>query len=276
MTSAARTTPADAGSRVIMEIDGAVAYVTLNRPDKLNGIDLDTIDELIAAATTLQQNTEIRAVVLQGKGRSFCAGLDFASAFQDKKRVARYFFAGPRTVNRFQRVNQVWRELPVPVIAVVQGHCYGAGLQLASCADFRFTTRDATWSILEAKWGLVPDMAGTVPFSELLPADVLMRLAMTGEQISGERAAELGLATEASPDPLAAALELVEQIAQRSPDSVAATKRLVYGTRRGGLRATYRLERRLQSAMFKARNTAIARKAGTAKQTPVFGPRTFG
>lgn len=270
------TSTPSSDARVITEIDGPVAYVTLNRPDKLNGIDLDTIDELIAAATALRADRDVRAVVLQGKGRSFCAGLDFGAAFKDKKRVARFFFAGPRTVNRFQRVNQVWRELPVPVIAVVQGHCYGAGLQLVSCADFRFTTEDATWSILEAKWGLVPDMAGTVPFSELLPADVLMRLAMTGEQLSGARAAELGLATEASEDPLAAALDLVDRIVERSPDSVAATKRLVYGTRRGSLRSTYRLERRLQARMFKSRNTAIARKAGAAKETPVFGARTFG
>lgn len=262
--------------RVLTEIDGPIAYVTLNRPDKLNGVDLDTIDELIAAATSLRGNRDIRAVILQGKGRSFCAGLDFGAAFKDKKRVARYFLAGPRAVNRFQRVNQVWRELPVPVIAVVQGHCYGAGLQLAACADFRFTTPGATWSILEAKWGLVPDMAGTAPFSELLPADVAMRLAMTGEQFTGERAVELGLATEASEDPLESALALVGQISERSPDAVAATKQLIYGTRRGSLRSVYRLERRLQAKMFKMRNTTIARKAGMAKQAPEFGPRTFG
>jgi len=262
--------------RVLVEIDGPLAYVTLNRPEKLNGIDLDTVDELIAAAESLRTNRDIRAVVLRGQGRSFSAGLDFAAAFKDKKRVARFFFAGPRSVNRFQRVAQIWRELPVPVIAVVQGHCYGAGLQLAVGADFRFTTPDATWAILEAKWGLVPDMAGSVPLSELLPADVLMRLAMTGESLTGERAAELGLATEAVEDPLAAALALVDQIVERSPDSVAATKRLVLGTRRGSLRATYRLERRLQSAMFKARNTSTARKAAAARETPVFGPRTFG
>ncbi len=263
-------------SRVLTEIAGPIAYVTLNRPDKLNGVDLATIDELIAAAASLRGNRDIRAVVLQGRGRSFCAGLDFGAAFADKKRVARFFLAGPRTVNRFQKVNQVWRELPVPVIAVVQGHCYGAGLQLVSCADFRFTTPDATWSILEAKWGLVPDMGGTVPFSELLPADTLMRLAMTGEPFSGERAAELGLATEVSDDPLKAALALVDQIIERSPDSVAATKQLVYGTRRGSARRAYRLERRLQKAMFGSRNTSIARKAGAAKEAPVFGRRTFG
>jgi enoyl-CoA hydratase/carnithine racemase len=267
--------------RVLVDIDGPIAHVTLNRPDKLNGIDLETIDELIAAAESLRHDRAVRAVVLRGDGRSFCAGLDFGAVFgagtvQGKVRIARSFFAGPRLVNRFQRVTQIWRELPVPVVAVVQGHCYGAGLQLAAGADFRFTTPDAAWSVLEAKWGLVPDMAGTVPFSELMSADDVMRLAMTGETVSGTRAVELGLATEASDDPLAAALALIDQILQRSPDAVAATKRLVYATRRGSERRAYRLERTLQSAMFRARNTAVARKAGLARQQPEFGPRTFG
>lgn len=261
--------------RVLTEIDGPIAYVTLNRPDKLNGVDLELISELIAAAESLKGNRDIRAVVLQGNGRSFCAGLDFAAAFKDKKKVARYFFAGPKTVNTFQKVTAIWRDLPVPVIAVIHGHCYGAGVQLAAGADFRFTTPDSTWSILEAKWGLVPDMGGTVPFNELLSADVVMRLSMTGESFSGERAAELGLASEVSSDPLKAALSLVDQLVERSPDSVAATKRLIYANRHSPLRRAYRLERRLQAAMFKARNTTIARKAGLAKQTPVFGPRTF-
>jgi len=262
--------------RVLVDLDGPIAHVTLNRPDKLNGVDLETIDELIAAAESLRDDRDVRAVVLRGEGRSFCAGLDFGAVFGEKKKVARNFFAGPRAVNRFQRMTQIWRELPVPVVAVVQGHCYGAGVQLAAGADFRFTTPDAAWSILEAKWGLVPDMAGTVPFSELMSADDVMRLAMTGETITGTRAVELGLATEASDEPLAAALALIEQIVQRSPDAVAATKRLVYATRRGSVRRSYRLERRLQSAMFTARNTAIARRAGMAKETPQFGPRTFG
>ncbi|AXT86397.1 crotonase/enoyl-CoA hydratase family protein [Aeromicrobium sp. A1-2] len=262
--------------RVLTDIDGPIAYVTLNRPDKLNGVDLELIDELIAAAESLRSNRDIRAVVLQGHGRSFCAGLDFGAAFKDKRRVAKFFFAGPRTVNRFQKVTAIWRDLPVPVVAVIHGHCYGAGVQLAAGADLRFTTPDATWSILEAKWGLVPDMAGTVPFGELLPADVVMRLSMTGESITGARAVELGLATEVSDDPLKAALGFVDQILERSPDSVAATKRLLYANRHQSVRKSYRLERRLQAAMFKAKNTAIARKAGMAKESPVFGPRTYG
>jgi enoyl-CoA hydratase/carnithine racemase len=262
--------------RVITTIDGPVARVTLNRPDQLNGVDLDLIDELIAAAESLRKDTTVRAVVLSGEGRSFCAGLDFAAAFKDRRRVARYFLAGTRRVNRFQRFSTIWRDLPVPVIAVVHGHCYGAGVQLAAGADFRFTTPDARWSILEAKWGLVPDMGGTIAFIENLPVDVLQRLAMTGEVISGDEAVAAGLATVAAEDPMAEAMQLVDQIIERSPDSVAATKQLIYANQRGSRRRALRRERRLQSKMFKAPNTKIAREAGMAKQSATFGPRTFG
>lgn len=261
--------------RVLTEIDGQIAYVWLNRPDKLNGVDLELIEELIAAAESLKTNRDIRAVVIQGKGRSFCAGLDFGAAFKDRKRVARFFVAGPRSVNTFQKVTTVWRDVPVPVIAVVHGHCYGAGVQLAAGADFRFTTPDATWSILEAKWGLVPDMGGTVPFGDQMKVDDVMRLSMTGEQITGARAAEIGLATEAVDEPIKAALDLIAAIAERSPDSVAATKKLLYANRRGSLRQAWRLERKLQSAMFKSANTKIAREAATAKQPATYKPRSF-
>src|SRR5699024_12417359 len=145
----------------------------------------------------LRSRRDIRAIVLGGRGRSFSAGVDFASTFTDKKRVARYFLPGLRRANRFQRVNAIWRELPIPVIAVVHGHCFGAGLQLALGADFRLTTPDAQWSIMEAKWGLVPDMSGTVPLAELVPSDVAMSLTMSGRIISGREAAGLGLATHA-------------------------------------------------------------------------------
>ena len=262
-------------SRVITTIEGPVAYVTLNRPEQLNGVDLDLIDEMLAAAKSLKTNRAIRAVIVSGNGRSFCAGLDFASSFTNKRRVARYFFAGARTANRFQKFSTVWRELPVPVIAVVHGHCFGAGAQLAAGADFRFTTPDAQWSILEAKWGLVPDMGGTIPFLENMPIDVAQRLAMTGEVVSGHQAVEFGLATEVSDDPQAAALTLIDQLVERSPDSVAATKQLMYGNEHSGRRQALRRERKLQSAMFKSPNTKIAREAGMKKSAPDFGPRTF-
>lgn len=263
-------------SRVLVEIEGAVAHVSLNRPDKLNGVDLEMLTELVAAAKSLRRNREIRAVILRGNGDAFCAGLDFASALKGPARIVRSFVPSPlRGTNLFQRAHWVWRELPVPVIAVTHGRCYGAGLQLALAADFRYSTPDCEWSVLEAKWGLVPDMTGTVPLSELVAADVAKRLTMTGEIISGTRAKELGLVSEVSDDPLAAALEFVDVLATRSPDSVAAAKRLLNETRRSRPRRAFRIERKLQLRMLRSKNAGVSRKANFAKETPEFGPRTF-
>lgn len=265
-----------ASSRVLLEIDGPIAYVWLNRPDKLNGVDLDLLGDLIAAAKQIGKDRDVRAVVLQGKGDAFCAGLDFASVQREPLRVVRSFLPNPlRGTNVFQRANWVWRQLPVPVIAVTHGRCYGAGLQLALAADFRFTTPDCEWSVLEAKWGLVPDMSGTVALSEVVTADVAKRLTMTGEIVSGTQAEEIGLVTGVSADPLKDALLLIEQLSTLSPDSVAASKKLLNETRRSRPRRAFHLERTLQLSMLLARNTAIARKAGFSRETPEFGPRRF-
>lgn len=263
-------------SRVLIEIEGPIAYVWLNRPDKLNGVDLDMLSELVAAAEALGKNRDIRAVILQGKGDAFCAGLDFGTVMKNPKRIVRFFVPNPfRGTNVFQQANWAWRELPIPVIAVTHGRCYGAGLQLALAADFRYSTPDCEWSVLEAKWGLVPDMSGTVPLSELVTADVAKRLTMTGEIISGMRAKELGLVSEVSVDPLKEALALVDLLSTRSPDSVAATKKLLNETRRSGPRRAFRIERALQFAMLRTKNAGKARKAGFAREEAEFGPRKF-
>ncbi len=263
--------------RVLTEIDGPIAYVWLNRPDKLNGVELDMLQGLLDAAAEIRRNRDVRVVVLQGKGESFCAGLDFAAAGKSRARIVKFFLPNPfRGTNLFQQSLWAWRELPVPVLAVTRGHVFGAGLQLALAADFRFTTPDSQWSILEAKWGLVPDMSGTVPLAELTGADVAKRLTMTGEVFSGDQAVEYGLATGSADDPMKPALELVDALVARSPDSVAATKKLLNRSRRGGLRGAFARERRYQLRMFRSANTTAARKAGMKRVDPEFGPRTFG
>ena len=262
---------------VITEIDGPIAYVWLNRPDKLNGIVLETLEGLLVAAAEIRRNRDVRVVVLQGKGNSFCAGLDFAEAGKSSKaRLARFFIPNPlRGTNVFQQSLWAWRELPVPVIAVTRGHVFGGGIQLALAADFRFTTPDCQWSVLEAKWGLVPDMSGTVPLTELTTADVAKRLVLTGEVFSGDQAVAYGLATGVAEDPMKPALELIDALMARSPDSVSASKKLLNRSRRGGLRGAFARERRYQLRMFRSPNTAVARKAGMAKTEPKFRPRTF-
>lgn len=263
-------------NRVSVEIRDQVAYVTLTRADKYNGLDLDMLDALVAAAKQLRADKSVRAVILSGEGKVFCAGLDFGSVSKQPVRMLRSFLKyGVKSTNLFQEVAWCWRELPVPVIAVVHGRCYGGGLQIALGADFRFSTPDCEFSIMEAKWGLVPDMTGTVTLRELLPMDVAMRLTMTGETFSAEQAKAWNLVTELAEEPLAAAEALVAQIKTRSPDSVAATKALFHQTWNAPANTAFNVESRIQRKLLMGKNHAIARKANFAKQAPQFLDRSF-
>lgn len=240
-----------------------IAYVTLNRPDKLNSLTLPVLDELISVARTIRRDRAIRVVILSGAGGNFSAGLDFASALKSPAKLARTFAPRPwRGTNTFQEAPWAWRRLPIPVIAAVEGYCFGGGVQIAAAADYRFTSADASWSVLEAKWGLVPDMSGIASLKQILPIDTAKRLAMTGEILTGEKAAELGLASEVSSDPIAAAEELAHQLIARSPDSVAYAKRLFDETWAKGPRATFFKERVRQARLLTLQNTRIAQKLG--------------
>lgn len=262
--------------RVSTEIEGSIARVTLNRPDKLNGLDLDMLTGLIDAAKKLRGNRDVRAIILSGAGSSFSAGLDFASVSKQPRRMMLGFLRPPwRTTNLYQRACWIWRQLPVPVIAVVRGHCFGGGLQIALGTDFRLTTPDCQFSILEAKWGLVPDMSGTVTLRELLPMDVLKRLTMTGEIFDGRKAHELGLVTEVIDDPAAAAEELAAEIATRSPDSVAATKLLLHEVWNASPRKAFRRESLRQLRLMLGANHKIARKSASKADAPEFVRRTI-
>ena len=275
------TTSAELPTLTFTDEPVRIAHVRLNRPEKLNSLTLGVLDELIAIAGTIRADRSVRAVVIAGEGRSFCAGLDFASAMKKPQALAASFVPRPwRGTNQFQEACWAFRRLPVPVIAAVHGHCFGGGLQLAMAADWRFTTADAQWSILESKWGLIPDMSGLQSLSQQLRADVLKRLTMTGETVSGERAVEFGLASEVvdgdscTQDAVVdAAVELAAQIATRSPDATAYGKKLVDETWTRGARATFALERIRQFRLLVASNTKVAQKAAAKKVAPVFARR---
>lgn len=252
-----------------------IAHVRLNRPDKLNSLTLEILDELVSITRTVRRDRTIRAVIISGEGRSFSAGLDFASAMKKPSSMVGSFLPRPwRGTNQFQEACWGFRRLPVPVIAAVHGHCFGGGLQLAMAADWRFTTTDAQWSILEAKWGLIPDMSGMQTLKQQLPADVLKRLTMTGEGFDGEEAVKYGLASEVTDTPAEDAEALAELIATRSPDSVAYAKQLVDETWTTGPRATFIKERLRQFRLLAEKNTRIAQKAAAKKVAPVFGKRS--
>jgi len=253
---------------------GGIAHVQLNRPDKLNALTLETLDQLVATARTLRKDKALRAVVLSGEGESFCAGLDFKTVMKKPAGIARAFVPLPwRGTNLFQEASWAWRRLPVPVIAAVQGHCYGGGLQIALGADFRIATPDSEWSVLEGKWGLIPDMSGIQSLSELVGIDTAKRLTMTAKILTGKEAHDLGLVTELAADPVAAADDFARELAARSPDALAAAKRLFDTTWNRGPRRTFALERLEQLQLLFGANAKAAREAAFKMAAPAYRPR---
>ena len=261
---------------VSYEVRGQVAHVRLNRPEKLNGLTLDMIDELARLADRAAKDRSLRAVVIAGEGSSFSSGLDFASTADQRGRIMRALVPKRRSAaNNFQAAGWAWRSVPVPVIAVVSGHCYGGGLQIALGADFRFATPDADFSIMESRWGLIPDMSLSASIAQLTSIDVAKRLTMTGETFDAAQALEWGLVSGVSDDPFGAADELIAAISQRSPDAVAASKALFEQTWYNGSRLSFPVEQALQVRLLTGRNHTAARKAGMAKTAPVFTDRQF-
>lgn len=216
-------------SRVSVEIKDHIAHVTLTRGDKMNAVDPAMAEAVVAAGTSLIDNADIRAVVLSGEGRSFCAGLDVASfsAFAASDPEARIMPRSHGDANLMQQVAMVWRAVPVPVIAALHGVAFGAGFQLALGADIRIAAPDTKVAIMEMKWGLVPDMGGMVLLPQLARSDVIRRMTYTAEPIDAKQALEWGLLTELADDPLSAARDMAATIAGKSPSAIRAAKRLI-------------------------------------------------
>ena len=220
--------------RITVTMRGGVADVRLVRADKMNALDDAMFSALIETGEKLKTDKAVRAVVLSGEGRAFCAGLDmgnFAKMASGERKGgnADGLVTAERTAggsNRAQHAVMVWREIPAPVIAAVHGVAFGGGFQLALGADIRFVAPDAKMAILEIKWGLVPDMAGMALLRGLVRDDIARELTYTGRIFTGEEALGLGLATRVCADPYADALKLAEEIAGKNPHAVRAAKRL--------------------------------------------------
>jgi enoyl-CoA hydratase/carnithine racemase len=219
--------------RVTMDVRGGVADIRLIRADKMNALDDAMFSGLIETGERLKREKGVRAAVISGEGRAFCAGLDmgnFQRMGSGERRGGEGLVTQNRTpggANRAQQAVMVWREAPVPVIAAVHGVAFGGGFQLALGADIRFVAPDARLAVMEIKWGLVPDMAGLVLLRTLVRDDVARELTYTGRIFDGEEAFRLGLATRVCADPRAEALALAGEIAARSPDAIRGAKRLL-------------------------------------------------
>jgi len=257
--------------RVSVTVDGHVATVTLTRPDKHNALDVEMFDAILSAAAQLRDATGVRAVVLHGAGPSFCSGLDVVSIMQAGGGVSGLTDRVRGEVpNWFQRASHDWLTLPMPVIAALHGSVLGGGLQIALGADIRIATPDARLSIMEVKWGLIPDMGITRTLPRLVSIDVAKELTYTGRTVSGEEAAALGLVTRISPDPLDAAHGLAHQIAERSPDAVRRAKRLYESAWTGETERTLALEAELQLELVGSPNQLAAVTAGVSGEPAGF------
>jgi enoyl-CoA hydratase/carnithine racemase len=261
--------------RVVISLaEDGVADVRLNRPDKLNALDAEMFEALVAAGDGLAREPGLRAVVLSGEGRAFCAGLDFTGFQQTAEPGARparsLFERGASPANHAQRAAWVWKELPVPVIAALHGVAYGGGLQIALAADVRIVAPDARLSVRELHWGLVPDMSGTQTLRHLVRADVARELTYTARIVSGSEAVSLGLATRTSESPREDAFALAREIAAHSPDAVRAAKRLLDGATDGDVAAGLRLEEELQRSLIGRPNQVEAVRANLERRPAKF------
>ncbi|MGH2914620.1 MAG: crotonase/enoyl-CoA hydratase family protein [Solirubrobacteraceae bacterium] len=257
--------------RVAVAVSDHVAVVTLTRADKHNALDVPMFEQISRAADRLSSESGVRAVVLHGAGPSFCSGLDVVSIMAAGTGLDGLVDRVRGEVpNWFQRAAHAWLELPMPVIAALHGNCFGGGLQIALGADIRIAAPSTRLSVMEVKWGLVPDMSITRTLPRLVGIDVAKELTFTGRVFDGAEAAHLGVVTRVADDPPVAARELAAQIAGRSPDAVRAAKRLYDESWTGEAQRTLALEAELQLGLIGSPNQLAAVAAGFASEPAEF------
>ena len=265
--------------RIRVTMSGGVADVRLSRPDKMNALDQAMFDALVETGTNLAKQPGLRAVVISGEGRAFCAGLDMgrfaqmAAPAEGGKAVSHELRLGTRShgiANSSQYAVLVWQDIPVPVIAAVHGVAFGGGFQLALGADMRFVAPDTKMSVMEIKWGLVPDMGGMLLMPRLARGDVIRELTFSGRVFSGTEARALGFATRVCDDPYAEAMAYARDVAGKSPHAVRAGKRLMKVMEAGDPAAILRAESAEQVRLLGSANQKEAVTANLQKRAPNF------
>ena len=281
MTSALNTEQTSEAPRVLIDIENHVAHVRLNRAEKMNALDNAMFEAIVAAGEQLKADTNVRAVVLSGEGRAFCAGLDmgnFANMAKGDSNTAAEVSGDQgrlekRThgvANRAQYVSWVWRELQVPVIAALHGVALGGGCQISVGADMRYAAPGTKLCIMELRWGLVPDMGATPFLQKILGDDVARELTYTNRVILAEEAKELGLVTRVCENPVEEALKVAAEIANRNPAAIRAAKRLLNNAPFEGAAETLLAESVEQDAIIGSPNQVEAVMANLEQREPKF------
>ena len=237
----------------------------------MNAIDPAMFDAIEATLAELRAMPSLRAVVLSGEGRAFCAGLDMASMAAGAVAPGRDLASrthGP--ANLVQHVAWGWRELPAPVIAAVHGVAFGGGLQIASGADIRIAHAETRMAVMEMKWGLVPDMAGMALWRTCVRDDVLRELTYSAREFGAEEGAVLGFVTRLADDPHAEAMTLAGAIAARHPSAVKGAKRLINSLADSDAAAILAAESAEQIAVIRTPDQVEAVMANMEKRAPRF------
>ncbi len=260
---------------VTISIQDHVADVRFNRPDKYNSLSFDMISAMAKTIKRLSQESTVRAVVISGEGKGFCSGIDVGNFTNpqpnDEIKVTsledRY---EGRITNIFQYIAIGYKQLPMPVIAAIHGVAYGGGCQIALGADIRLATPDAKLSIMEMKWGLVPDMSASQTVRDVLSIDVAKELIFTGKIISGEEAAKINLVTRTCENPHQEAMELAKEIASKSPHAVRAAKKLLNEVWHGDEAKGLLRESQLEMTLIGSPNQFEAIMSNFEKRPPNF------
>ena len=259
--------------RVSINIKNHIADVKLNRPEKMNALDEAMFLAIIEAGEAIRENPNVRCVVLSGEGKAFCAGLDTANFNPQQKSGVLTAPLPKRThgiTNIVQQVAWIWRELPVPVIAAVHGFAIGGGLNIMSGADIKFITADAKLAIMELKWGLIPDMAGSQLWRHTVRDDIIRELTYTHRIFSGEDAVRYGFATHVSATPYDDAMKLAEEIASKNPTAIVKAKKVCNEANYASAKEGLLLESVEQEQIKGTKNQIEAVMAAMQKRAAVF------
>ncbi len=259
--------PAPMGPALLSQTNGAITVLTLNRPDRLNAIGSDVLGLLVAAVAAAAADDQVRALVITGAGRAFCAGADLSEieALPDA-RAFRGFIA------RMTEVYQLISDCQKPSVAALHGVAFGGGLELALACDLRVAEHDARLGVPEMKLGVLPGAGGTQRLPRLVPAAIAKQMILTGEPITAERAHALGLINElAAPgEAVPAALSLAAQVAAGAPLALAAGKRLVDQGLGMDLAAAISYEGESVSMLFGTADRAAGLAAFRERRPPTF------
>lgn len=248
----APSTATPSASSILYEERGAVALVTLNRPDALNSFTRAMHRELWAALDRAEGNPAIRALVVTGAGRGFCAGADLAEFdFEPGPDLVQRADPGPVIEQAFNPTARRFQNLRMPSIAAVNGVAAGAGASLAMCCDMAIAAPSASFIQAFSKIGLIPDAGGSWLLVERLGLARAMALAMTGDKLPAQQAKDWGMIWDVADDPVVAALALADKLAAMPTKALVATRALLREAGTRSFSEQLDMERDTQSALGK-------------------------